>query len=103
MLNLVPRHRQIVAEILGDEHATLLTTLIGIAEIIMAIWIISGYRSRFNTILQVVVILTMNVIEYFIVPNLLLWGKFNAIFALLFILIILYNEFVINKKQIQKA
>ena len=99
VLNLVPRHRQIVSEILGNEHSAFLTTLIGIAEIIMAIWIISGYRSRFNAITQVIVILVMNIIEFILVSDLLLWGKFNTIFALLFILIILYNEFVLNKPQ----
>jgi uncharacterized membrane protein YphA (DoxX/SURF4 family) len=46
VLNMVPRHRQIVAAILGQNHAAIFTVLIGIAEIVMAVWIISGYKSK---------------------------------------------------------
>ena len=44
------------------------------------------------------VIATMNILEFIIVPNLLLWGRANALFAFLFILVIYYNEFHINQK-----
>jgi len=33
VLNLVPRHQQIVARILGDDYSRLLTLLIGLSEI----------------------------------------------------------------------
>ena len=33
LLNFVPRHQQIVAQILGEEYAVILTKLIGVAEI----------------------------------------------------------------------
>ncbi|SHF91332.1 DoxX-like family protein [Flavisolibacter ginsengisoli] len=98
VLNLVPRHQEIVTRILGDEHARLLTTLIGVSEIGMAIWILSGIWTRLNTVTQIVVIGTMNTLEFFLVPDLLLWGKANAFFAILFILVIYYNEFHINQK-----
>jgi len=39
ILNLVPRHQEIVGSILGLSYAPLLTQLIGVAEVIMAIWI----------------------------------------------------------------
>lgn len=93
VLHGVPRHQQIVARILGDAHAGLLTILIGIAETLMAVWILSGYRSKLNAITQALVIATMNTIEFILAPDLLLWGRFNALFAFLFILLILYNEF----------
>lgn len=98
VLNLVPRHQEIVARILGDKYAPLLTLLIGLSEIAMAIWILSGIRTRLNSKAQIVVIATMNTLELMIVPDLLLWGKANAFFALLLILIIYYNEFHINKR-----
>lgn len=97
VLNLVPRHQEIVAEILGNEHARLLTTLIGLSEIAMAVWILSGIWSRFNAAAQILIIAAMNTLEFFIVPDLLLWGKSNAIFAFIFILLIYYNEFHLNK------
>ena len=98
VLNLVPRHQQIVARILGNDHSRLFTLLIGLSETLMAIWIISGIRTRLNAVTQIIVIATMNSLEFFLVPDLLLWGRFNALFAFLFILLIFYNEFSLNKK-----
>ena len=93
VMNLVPRHQEIVARLLGNNHARLLTLLIGISEILMAIWILSGIRPRLNAIMQVLIIATMNTLEFIFVPDLLLWGKANACFAFLLILFICYNEF----------
>jgi uncharacterized membrane protein YphA (DoxX/SURF4 family) len=99
LLNLVPRHEQIVARILGAEHATLFTRLIGISEICMAVWIVSGIWRRLNAVAQMLIIATMNTIEFILAPDLLLWGKFNSLFAFLFILLIGYTEFGLNKKR----
>lgn len=93
VLNLVPRHQQIVARIIGGEHAGLLTRLIGVSEVLMAVWVISGRRRRLNALVQVVVIACMNTLEFLLAPDLLLWGRFNALYAFLFILLILYDEF----------
>lgn len=98
VLNLVPRHQEIVVRILGDDHARLLTTLIGISEIGMAVWILSGIWARLNALTQIIVIATMNTLEFFLVPDLLLWGRANAFFAFLLLLVIYYNEFHINQK-----
>jgi len=98
VLHLVPRHQQIVATILGNEHAQLLTIVIGCAEIFMAIWILSNIKSKLNAIAQILIIATMNTLEFILVPDLLLWGKANAIFAFLLILVVYFNEFYLNKK-----
>jgi len=98
VLNMVPRHQQIVARILGEEHARLLTLLIGLSEIVMAIWILSGIKTRLNAVTQILVIGAMNTLEFFLVADLLLWGRGNALFAFLFIVIIYCNEFLLNKK-----
>jgi hypothetical protein len=100
VLDLVPRHQQIVARISGEASAPVFTTLIGVSEMIMAAWIWSGKWPRLNAIIQIVVIATMNMIEFFMAPDLLLWGKMNSVFALLFILLIYYNEFYLNRKLI---
>lgn len=96
VLNLVPRHEQIVARILGDKYSRTLTLIIGFSEIGMAVWILSGIKSRFNTILQIAIVATMNILEFILVPDLLLWGRFNSLFAFFFILIIYYTEFKLN-------
>src|SRR5689334_10794398 len=97
VLNLVPRHQEIVARIIGKEHSRAFTLLIGLSEVVMAIWILSGKWSRPNAITQIVVIAVMNTLEFIIVPDILLWGKLNALFAFLFVILIYYNEFHLKK------
>jgi hypothetical protein len=99
VLNMVPRHEQIVGIILGDNFSRLITILIGLSEIFMAIWILSGVKTRLNAITQISVVASMNILEFILVPNLLLWGKLNSLFAFLFILIIYLNEFYLAKEN----
>jgi hypothetical protein len=101
VLNLVPRHEQIVTRILGESYARPLTLLIGLSEIGMAFWILSGIKKRLNASVQIIIVATMNTMEFILVPDLLLWGKANSIFAFMLILLIYYNEFVLNKKITQ--
>ena len=99
IMNLVPRHEKIVATILGEDFARLLTVVIGFSEVIMAIWIVSKFKTRFNAITQIMVVATMNILEFIFVPDLLLWGRINSLLAFLFILIVYYNEFILSKKH----
>ena len=103
VLNLVPRHQEIVRSILGldDYNARLLTILIGISEVLMSIWIYLQIKSKLNAVVQIVIIATMNLLEFILVPEVLLWGRMNSIFALILIGTIYYNEFVLNKKPEQ--
>jgi hypothetical protein len=98
VLNLVPRHQQIVARILGEHYATPLTKTIGVAEIAMSVWIVMGILPRLNAVIQIMVIAVMNVLEFILVPDLLLWGRLNLIFAFMFILVIWCNEFNFRQK-----
>ncbi len=101
VLNLVPRHEQIVKRILHVDliTANVFTILIGLSEIIMAVWILSGYKSKLNAIAQIAIVATMNTLEFIVVPDLLLWRKVNSIFAFIFILVVYFNEFYLNQKQ----
>ena len=101
VLNLIPRHQQIVARILGIEHARFFTITIGCSEIFMAIWILSKIKARLNAIAQIAIVATMNTLEFIVVPDLLLWGRVNAVFAFIFILVVYFNEFYFNKKLAQ--
>ena len=98
VLNLVPRHQEIVARILGDDYARPLTFLIGSSEVIMAIWILSGYKSKWNAWTQIGVVGLMNTLEFILVPDLLLWGKLNSVFAFMFILVVYFQEFKLRSK-----
>ncbi|MEP7164481.1 MAG: DoxX-like family protein [Ferruginibacter sp.] len=101
VLNLVPRHQLIVAGILGHQYSGTLTILIGLSEIAMSIWILSGIKTRSNAIAQIIIIATMNTLEFMLVPGLLLWGKYNSLFALILIIAVYLNEFYLNKKPAQ--
>src|ERR1041384_462698 len=81
LLNFVPRHQEIVGRILGNEHAFLLTKLIGASEVLMFVWIISRIKSKWCAIVQIVVIAAMNTIEFILAPDLLLFGKINSLVA----------------------
>jgi hypothetical protein len=99
VLNLVPRHQEIVARILGEQYSWLFTKAIGVSEILMAVWIVSRIKSRFCSILQMAIVGMMNIIEFILVPDLLLFGRMNIIFASIFIGIIYTDEFVFGKQE----
>lgn len=101
LLNIVPRHQEIVASILGKDHDLLFTKIIGILEVLMFTWIISGIRSKTCAITQIIVILLMNCIEFYIVPDLLLFGKLNLLVALVFTSFIYLNQFGFHKLRAQ--
>ena len=93
-----PRHEEIVAHILGDAYAGPLTRLIGLTEVLMAVWILSGFKKRLNATVQIAVVGTMNVMEAALASHLLLWGHFNALFAACFMGVIYFNEWILNKQ-----
>jgi hypothetical protein len=101
ILNLVPRHQQIVGAILGNEHAVLFTKAIGVLEILMAIWMVTGYKFRLAALIQIIVIAAMNCIEFVLTPGLLLFGRYNVLFAILLILVIYFNAFEVRYKTLQ--
>ncbi len=97
VLNLVPRQEKIVERILGMQYAEVLTKGIGAAEVVMALWILSGVMPRFNAVAQIAIVSAMNILEFLLAPDLLLWGRFNAVFAALFVIVVYYNEFVLQR------
>jgi hypothetical protein len=97
VIGLMPRHEAIVARILGPAYAGPLTRLIGLAEIGMAVWLLSGIRRRWCVLAQMGLAATMNTLEYVLAPDLLLWGRANALFAGLFVGLLYYYEFVLPR------
>ena len=67
----------------------------------MAVWILSAYKTKLNAIVQIAIVATMNILEFMLVPDLLLWGKLNSLFAFIFILVVYFNEFYFNNKQLK--
>lgn len=93
LIDGVPRHREIVARILGEDHSLALTRMIGAGEVVMAAWILSGIRWKWSCAAQIAAVLMMNVIEFFVVPDVLLFGRFNSIVALGYVSLVAWAGF----------
>lgn len=91
VLGFTPRHEEIVASILGADYAGVLTMLIGCSEVVMAFWVWSRKWFKLNTITQIGVVMTMNILESIIASDLLLWGNLNIVWASAFCLVVWYN------------
>ncbi len=63
VLNLVPRHRVIVAAVLGEAVAGPVTVLVGLAEAGIGVWILTGRWPRLCMAVQTAAIVAMNVLE----------------------------------------
>lgn len=103
LLGFVPRHQEIVARILGNEYAWTLTKLIGIAELVMFIWVFSRFKSRWSAIAQMTVVTIMNLIEFALARDLLLFGPLNLLFASLFIFFVGFTEFFLPSQPLSKS
>lgn len=93
VLGLLPRHEAIVGRILGPEYADVLTILIGLSEIAVGFWVLTGLRRRITAALQIGIVLSMNLLETVLAPDLLLWGHWNLLFAVLFCGLLYYHGF----------
>ena len=99
VLGLMSKHQQIVASIFGQANSQTYTLLIGVIEIALGVWMISRFKPRLNAITQLMIGAVMITIESFTVPTeLLIGGRWNALIAALFLLLICWNEFVLGKK-----
>lgn len=98
ILDQVPRHQEIVKKIINEEYSGELTLIIGLLEVVMVVWILSNYKSRLNVIIQITVVMIMNIVELLFVRDLLFWGKYNVVFAILFTVILYINEFQLKSK-----
>ena len=83
---------------MGELHADIITQLIGIGEILMAAWIVSGYKRKINIAVQITVITAMNIIEFVLVPQMLLWGRCNIIFAGILVILLFYQASLVPSK-----
>ena len=92
MLGMVPRHEAIAAKILGLEDAGGLIRLIGFSEILMAVWVLSRIQPRLNGWTQIIIVAVMNVLEFSLAPELLLFGRGNAPVALGFIAVVYWHS-----------
>lgn len=99
VLGLVPRHEHIVARILGGSFSREITVAIGLAELLMVVWILSRIAPRLCAAVQIAIVLLMNILEYLLAPDLLLFGRWNVFWASLFCLLVYANEFLLADRR----
>ena len=63
LLNGVPRHREIVARVVGEELATPLTKLVGVGEVFLGVWTWSGRAPKACAATQTAALASMNTLE----------------------------------------
>lgn len=63
LLDGIPRHREIVGRVLGDDLAGRLTPVIGVAEILLGIWVLTARWPRTCALVQTAALVAMNALE----------------------------------------
>ena len=71
-LGAVPRHRQIVARVVGEQRAQAVTLLVAIGEIGLGLWMLYGRYLPMCVGIQTLAIATMNALELRYARDLLL-------------------------------
>jgi uncharacterized membrane protein YphA (DoxX/SURF4 family) len=88
ILDGIPRHRQIVGRILGDDLADPATTAIGVMEILLGCWVLTGRHRRLCAAVQTLGIFTMNFLEILLARQLLISAAGMVALNLCFIALI---------------
>ncbi|NLU93159.1 DoxX-like family protein [Chitinophaga sp. Ak27] len=99
LLNGVTRHELIVARILGPTYASPLTRMIGFLEVLMAVWVLSGIKPRWCTLSQMVLVGAMNILEFFLAGDLLLFGPLNIVIAAIFIILLYIHGYRLSVEK----
>lgn len=72
ILRGIPRHRAIVARVLGERWADCATTLIGVGECGLGAWALSGWQRGPCAAVQTLALISMNVLEVLLAADLLI-------------------------------
>ncbi|MFO1460517.1 MAG: DoxX-like family protein [Verrucomicrobiota bacterium] len=88
VLGRIPRHEMIVGRILGESVAAPATILIGLGEIGLGIWVISGRHRRACAALQTLALVSMNTLEILLARDLLISAPGMVVLNLCFVILI---------------
>ena len=69
---VVPRHRMIVAAVVGEAAAGPVTLAVGLGEAALGLWVLSGVRPRACAAVQTLAVAGMNSLELAVARDLLL-------------------------------
>ena len=72
VLRGIPRHQQIVARVLGDGLAGTATIAVGLLEVLLGVWILTGRKRPVCALVQTLAIVGMNTLEIVLANDLLI-------------------------------
>lgn len=72
LLDGIPRHREIVGRVLGDDISGRLTPVIGVVEIVLGIWVLTARWPRACALVQTAALVAMNALEIVFARELLI-------------------------------
>lgn len=72
LLDGIPRHRMIVAKVLGEDLAGMAIVAVGVCEILLGIWVLAHRWPRTCALVQTLAIVAMNTLEISRAPELLI-------------------------------
>jgi 1,6-anhydro-N-acetylmuramate kinase len=72
LLHGIPRHREIVARVLGPAFATPVTIAVGLAEILLGAWVLTGHARIACATIQTLALIAMNTLEIWRARDLLI-------------------------------
>ncbi len=86
----IPRHRLIVERILGEPAAGPATLAIGSLEVLLGLWVFSGWKRRLCAMVQTAALVAMNSLEIALARDLLISAPGMVVLNLAFIALIWY-------------
>lgn len=72
LLNGIPRHRLIVGRVLGKKLPGTATKLIGLFEVLLGLWVFSGWERTSCAVVQTLALVGMNTLEILLAGDLLI-------------------------------
>lgn len=88
ILHRIPRHQLIVARILGERFARPATKLIGGGEVLVGVWVFTGWQPLACAAVQTAALFAMNILEILLAGDLLISAVGMVILNLGFIALI---------------
>src|SRR5688572_19122912 len=72
LLNGIPRHRLIVGKVLGSANAGIATRTIGVLEVLLGVWVLTGWQPVACAVVQTTALVAMNTLEIVMAAELLI-------------------------------
>jgi hypothetical protein len=88
VLDGIPRHRLIVARVLGEDHARGATVTVGVCEVLVGCWAFSRWNRPACAAVQTLAIAVMNTLEIVYANDLLVWAAGMVVLNLGFLCLV---------------